>query len=62
MAARGRLGANHGILSTSGLVLGDAAARGNHSSVLVAGIAGPVAGAGLEWSKRHPSSDSVVRA
>jgi vacuolar iron transporter family protein len=39
------LGANDGILSTSSLVLGVAAAHGNHSSVLVAGIAGLVAGA-----------------
>ena len=39
------LGANDGILSTSSLVLGVAAARGTHSSVLVAGVAGLVAGA-----------------
>jgi VIT1/CCC1 family predicted Fe2+/Mn2+ transporter len=39
------LGANDGILSTSSLVLGVAAAHATHSSVLVAGIAGLVAGA-----------------
>ena len=39
------LGANDGILSTSSLVLGVAAAHANHRSVLVAGIAGLVAGA-----------------
>ena len=39
------LGANDGIVSTSSLVIGVAAARGTHSSVLVAGIAGLVAGA-----------------
>jgi VIT1/CCC1 family predicted Fe2+/Mn2+ transporter len=39
------LGANDGILSTSSLVLGVAAAHGTHSSVLVAGTAGLVAGA-----------------
>jgi len=39
------LGANDGILSTSSLVLGVAAAHGTHSNVLVAGIAGLVAGA-----------------
>jgi VIT1/CCC1 family predicted Fe2+/Mn2+ transporter len=39
------LGANDGILSTSSLVLGVAAAHGNHHSVLVAGTAGLVAGA-----------------
>jgi VIT1/CCC1 family predicted Fe2+/Mn2+ transporter len=39
------LGANDGILSTSSLVLGVAAANGNHRSILVAGIAGLVAGA-----------------
>jgi VIT1/CCC1 family predicted Fe2+/Mn2+ transporter len=39
------LGANDGILSTSSLVLGVAASRATHSSVVVAGIAGLVAGA-----------------
>src|SRR5271170_2090355 len=39
------LGANDGILSTSSLVLGVAAAHGSHSSVLLAGVAGLVAGA-----------------
>lgn len=39
------LGANDGILSTSSLVLGVAAAHGTHSSILIAGAAGLVAGA-----------------
>lgn len=39
------LGANDGILSTASLVLGVAAAQGTRSSVLVAGVAGLVAGA-----------------
>ena len=39
------LGANDGLLSTSSLVLGVAAAHGHHSDVVVAGIAGLVAGA-----------------
>jgi vacuolar iron transporter family protein len=39
------LGANDGILSTSSLVLGVAAAHGTRSNVLVAGVAGLVAGA-----------------
>jgi VIT1/CCC1 family predicted Fe2+/Mn2+ transporter len=39
------LGANDGILSTSSLVLGVAAAHATHNNVLVAGIAGLVAGA-----------------
>jgi hypothetical protein len=39
------LGANDGILSTASLVLGVAAAHGTRSSVLVAGVAGLVAGA-----------------
>jgi vacuolar iron transporter family protein len=39
------LGANDGILSTASLVLGVAAAHGSRSSVLVAGVAGLVAGA-----------------
>src|ERR1700693_6356427 len=39
------LGANDGILSTSSLVLGVAAAHATHRNVLVAGVAGLVAGA-----------------
>jgi vacuolar iron transporter family protein len=39
------LGANDGILSTSSLVLGVAAAHATHGNVLVAGVAGVVAGA-----------------
>ena len=39
------LGANDGIVSTASLVLGVAAAHASHNSVLVAGIAGLVAGA-----------------
>jgi VIT1/CCC1 family predicted Fe2+/Mn2+ transporter len=39
------LGANDGILSTSSLVLGVAAAHASHGNVMVAGIAGLVAGA-----------------
>ena len=39
------LGANDGIVSTASLVLGVAAARATHGSVMVAGVAGLVAGA-----------------
>lgn len=39
------LGANDGIVSTASLVLGVAAAHATHSGILVAGIAGMVAGA-----------------
>src|ERR1700737_1960867 len=39
------LGANDGIISTASLVLGIAAAHGSRSNVLVAGVAGLVAGA-----------------
>jgi VIT1/CCC1 family predicted Fe2+/Mn2+ transporter len=39
------LGANDGILSTSSLVLGVAASHASHSSIMVAGVAGLVAGA-----------------
>jgi vacuolar iron transporter family protein len=39
------LGANDGILSTSSLVIGVAAAHANHGSIVVAGVAGLVAGA-----------------
>ena len=41
----GVLGANDGIVSTASLVLGVAAAHATHSNVLVAGVAGLVAGA-----------------
>src|SRR6202035_4076359 len=39
------LGANDGILSTSSLVLGVAAAHATHGNVMIAGVAGLVAGA-----------------
>jgi VIT1/CCC1 family predicted Fe2+/Mn2+ transporter len=39
------LGANDGLLSTASLVLGVAAAKGGHGAILVAGLAGLVAGA-----------------
>ena len=43
------LGANDGILSTASLVLGVASAHASHGSVMVAGVAGLVAGAWV-WS------------
>ena len=39
------LGANDGLLSTSSLIIGVATAHGTHSSILIAGVAGLVAGA-----------------
>src|SRR6476661_5524539 len=39
------LGANDGIVSTASLVLGVAAAQATHSNIVVAGVAGLVAGA-----------------
>ncbi|HEU4845624.1 MAG TPA: VIT1/CCC1 transporter family protein, partial [Burkholderiaceae bacterium] len=39
------LGANDGIVSTSSLILGVAAAHASHQSILVTGVAGLVAGA-----------------
>src|SRR5881628_587757 len=39
------LGANDGIVSTASLVLGVAAAHATHSNIVVAGVAGLVAGA-----------------
>jgi VIT1/CCC1 family predicted Fe2+/Mn2+ transporter len=39
------LGANDGILSTASLIIGVTAAHGTHSNVMVAGVAGLVAGA-----------------
>ncbi|HEY1433962.1 MAG TPA: VIT family protein [Thermoanaerobaculia bacterium] len=56
------LGANDGIVSTASLVLGVAAARGTHDSVLVAGAAGLVAGsmsmAAGEYVSVHSQADS----
>ena len=56
------LGANDGILSTASLVLGVAAAHANHRSVLVAGVAGLVAGsmsmAAGEYVSVHSQADT----
>src|SRR5476649_2304636 len=52
------LGANDGIVSTASLVLGVAAAHGTHSSVLVAGVAGLVAGAMSMAAGEHISVHS----
>jgi len=56
------LGANDGILSTSSLVLGVAAAHAAHSNVLLAGAAGLVAGAmsmaAGEYVSVHSQSDT----
>ena len=56
------LGANDGILSTSSLVLGVAAANATHRSVMLTGIAGLVAGAmsmaAGEYVSVHSQADS----
>ena len=56
------LGANDGILSTASLVLGVAAAHASHSNVLVAGVAGLVAGsmsmASGEYVSVHSQADT----
>jgi vacuolar iron transporter family protein len=56
------LGANDGILSTSSLVIGVAAAHGTHTNVLVAGVAGLVAGsmsmAAGEYVSVHSQADT----
>jgi VIT1/CCC1 family predicted Fe2+/Mn2+ transporter len=56
------LGANDGILSTASLVLGVAAAHANHSNVLIAGVAGLVAGsmsmAAGEFVSVHSQADT----
>jgi vacuolar iron transporter family protein len=56
------LGANDGILSTSSLVLGVAAAHATHSNVFIAGVAGLVAGAmsmaAGEYVSVHSQSDT----
>jgi VIT1/CCC1 family predicted Fe2+/Mn2+ transporter len=56
------LGANDGILSTASLVLGVAAAHATHSNVVVAGVAGLMAGAmsmaAGEYVSVHSQSDT----
>jgi vacuolar iron transporter family protein len=56
------LGANDGILSTSSLVLGVAAAHATHGNILVAGVAGLVAGtmsmAAGEYVSVHSQTDT----
>jgi vacuolar iron transporter family protein len=56
------LGANDGIVSTASLVLGVAAAQSTHANVLVAGLAGLVAGAmsmaAGEYVSVHSQADS----
>src|ERR1700686_2122002 len=56
------LGANDGIVSTSSLVLGVAASHATHSSILIAGVAGLVAGAMSmatgEYVSVHSQSDT----
>jgi VIT1/CCC1 family predicted Fe2+/Mn2+ transporter len=56
------LGANDGIVSTASLVLGVAAAHATHSNILVAGIAGLVAGsmsmAAGEYVSVHSQADT----
>src|ERR1039458_4322226 len=56
------LGANDGILSTASLVLGVAAAHATHRNVVVAGIAGLVAGsmsmAAGEYVSVHSQADT----
>ncbi|MEN9342676.1 MAG: hypothetical protein RIR24_263 [Actinomycetota bacterium] len=72
MAARlnwlraGVLGANDGIVSTAGLVMGVAGANGDSGAILVAGIAGLVAGsismAGGEYTSVSAQRDSELAA
>jgi VIT1/CCC1 family predicted Fe2+/Mn2+ transporter len=56
------LGANDGLLSTASLVLGVASAHGTHGSILVAGVAGLVAGsmsmAAGEYVSVHSQADT----
>jgi VIT1/CCC1 family predicted Fe2+/Mn2+ transporter len=60
------LGANDGIVSTASLVLGVATAGGTHDSVLVAGVAGLVAGAmsmaAGEYVSVHSQADTEQAA
>jgi len=56
------LGANDGIVSTSSLLIGVAAAHGTHRSILIAGIAGLVSGgmsmAASEYVSVHSQADT----
>jgi VIT1/CCC1 family predicted Fe2+/Mn2+ transporter len=60
------LGANDGIVSTASLVLGVAAAHATHGSILIAGVAGLVAGAMSmatgEYVSVHSQADSEKAA
>jgi VIT1/CCC1 family predicted Fe2+/Mn2+ transporter len=60
------LGANDGIVSTSSLILGVAAAHAGHSNVVLSGIAGLVAGAMSmaigEYVSVHSQADSEAAA
>jgi VIT1/CCC1 family predicted Fe2+/Mn2+ transporter len=62
----GVLGANDGIVSTAGLVMGVAGANGKPEAILVAGIAGLVAGsismAGGEYTSVSAQRDSELAA
>ena len=58
------LGANDGIVSTASLIIGIAAAQGQRSSVLIAGLAGLVAGAmsmaAGEYVSVHSQADAEI--
>ena len=62
----GVLGANDGIVSTSSLILGVAAAHASHANILVSGLAGLVAGAmsmaSGEYVSVHSQADSEAVA
>src|SRR5437764_3016860 len=62
----GVLGANDGIVSTAGLVVGVAGATADRSAILVAGLAGLVAGAlsmaGGEYVSVSTQSDTEAAA
>src|SRR5882757_8021845 len=60
------LGANDGIVSTSSLILGVAAAHASHESILLSGVAGLVAGAMSmaigEYVSVHSQADTEAAA
>ncbi len=55
------LGANDGIVSTASLIVGVAAAESTRASILVAGIAGLVAGAMSMAAGEYAAEISLVR-
>ncbi len=55
------LGANDGIVSTASLIVGVAAAAASQNDILIAGVAGLVAGASVDGGRRIRVGQFAVR-